>query len=194
MWNKEIGPDFYIKILKRYQKKYFSIIILYNVYNTYRLDLENQKGCGVVAHERLTEPRASMKWLLGKPRSFSNLPAFLDLNGRFENLYQSIINFGIFSFIDCVLYLSSWWKIEKKLCFLLIHFSNYQIKFRILLNLCTTPLSVYNWLFILTGSRRTPTHLFDVQSFDAPRSRFDWQFEQFEFCPDFFDDKQEVTR
>ena len=35
----------------------------------------------VVAHERLLEPRVTMEWLLAKPRSFSNLPTFLDLNG-----------------------------------------------------------------------------------------------------------------
>ena len=34
-----------------------------------------------MAQERLTEPRVTMKRLLAKPRSFSNLPAFLDLNG-----------------------------------------------------------------------------------------------------------------
>ena len=34
----------------------------------------------VVAHERLTEPRVTMELLLAKLRSFSNLPAFLDLN------------------------------------------------------------------------------------------------------------------
>ena len=38
--------------------------------------------CCVVAHERLTEPRVTMEWLLAKPRSYSNLPAFLDLNWR----------------------------------------------------------------------------------------------------------------
>ena len=27
----------------------------------YRSDLEKQEGCGVVAHERLTEPRATME-------------------------------------------------------------------------------------------------------------------------------------
>ena len=35
----------------------------------------------MVAHERLTEPRVIMKGLLAKPRSFSNLPVFLNLNG-----------------------------------------------------------------------------------------------------------------
>ena len=46
------------------------------LYCTYRYDLEKQEGCGVVAHERLTEPRVTMEWLLAKPRSFSNLPVF----------------------------------------------------------------------------------------------------------------------
>ena len=36
----------------------------------------------VVAYERLTKPRFTMARLLAKARSFSNLPAFLDLNGR----------------------------------------------------------------------------------------------------------------
>ena len=36
---------------------------------------------GVVAHERPTEPRVTMELLLAKPRSFSTIPVFLDLNG-----------------------------------------------------------------------------------------------------------------
>ena len=36
----------------------------------------------MVAHERLTEPLVTMERVLEKPRSLSNLPAFLDLNGR----------------------------------------------------------------------------------------------------------------
>ena len=36
----------------------------------------------MVAPERLTEPRVTIERFLAKPRSFSNLPAFLDLNGR----------------------------------------------------------------------------------------------------------------
>ena len=35
----------------------------------YRKDLEKQEEYGVVAHERLIEPRVTMKWLLAKPRS-----------------------------------------------------------------------------------------------------------------------------
>ena len=35
----------------------------------------------MVAHERLTEPRVTMDEHLAKPRSFSNLTAFLDLKG-----------------------------------------------------------------------------------------------------------------
>ena len=35
-----------------------------------------------MAHDRLTEQRVTIEWLLTKPRSFSNLLAFLDLNGR----------------------------------------------------------------------------------------------------------------
>ena len=41
----------------------------------YRLELEMEEN------ERLTESRVTMVWLLTKPRSFSDLPAFLDLNG-----------------------------------------------------------------------------------------------------------------
>ena len=47
----------------------------------YRQDLEKQEGCDVVAHETLTEPRVTIELLLAKPRTFSNLPAFLDFNG-----------------------------------------------------------------------------------------------------------------
>ena len=47
----------------------------------YRWDLEKQEQCGVVAHERLTKPPITMEWLLAKPRSLWNFPAFLDLNG-----------------------------------------------------------------------------------------------------------------
>ena len=36
----------------------------------------------MVAHERLIAQRVTMERLLAKPSSFSNLPAFLDLNGR----------------------------------------------------------------------------------------------------------------
>ena len=43
--------------------------------------MEKQEGCGVVAHERLTEPRVTMVRLLAKPRNVSYLPAFLDING-----------------------------------------------------------------------------------------------------------------
>ena len=35
----------------------------------------------MVAHERLTEPRVTIERVLAKPRSFSNLPTFLDLDG-----------------------------------------------------------------------------------------------------------------
>ena len=36
----------------------------------------------MVAHEILTEPHLTVALLLAKPRSFSNLPVFLDLNSR----------------------------------------------------------------------------------------------------------------
>ena len=40
----------------------------------------------MVAHERLTEPRVTMDRLLAKPMSFSNVPAFLDLDGSKNNI------------------------------------------------------------------------------------------------------------
>ena len=43
-------------------------------------DLEKQEGCGVVAQERLPEPRVTIEWLLAKQRSFLYFPAFRDLN------------------------------------------------------------------------------------------------------------------
>ena len=36
----------------------------------------------MVAHAKLTEPLVMANDLLAKPRSFSNIPAFLDLDGR----------------------------------------------------------------------------------------------------------------
>ena len=45
----------------------------------------------MVARARLTEPRVTMEWLLAKPRSFSNLPAFLDLHGRRRSREKNII-------------------------------------------------------------------------------------------------------
>ena len=50
----------------------------------YHCDSEKQEGRGVVAHAKLTEPRFTLEWLLAKPRSFSKLPAFLDLNGMIK--------------------------------------------------------------------------------------------------------------
>ena len=41
------------------------------------------------AHERLTEPRVTMKLFLAKPRSFSNLPVFFYLNDREMSTYFS---------------------------------------------------------------------------------------------------------
>ena len=43
-----------------------------------------------MALERLTEPRVTMEGLIAKPRSFSNLPAFLDLNGMKNNSMNGI--------------------------------------------------------------------------------------------------------
>ena len=53
-----------------------------SVFNFY-IPLRFRKvGSGVVAHERLTESRGTIEWLLAKSRRFSDLPVFLDLNGR----------------------------------------------------------------------------------------------------------------
>ena len=48
----------------------------------YHYDLEKQEKCGEVAHERLTEPRVTIMWLLAKPSIFSDLPAFLGTYGK----------------------------------------------------------------------------------------------------------------
>ena len=40
----------------------------------------------MVTHERLIEPLVTIEWLLAKPRSFSNLPACLDLDGTLHRL------------------------------------------------------------------------------------------------------------
>ena len=55
-----------------------------------------------MAHERLTEPRLTMKWLLAKPRSFLNLPAFSDLNGSvsLQYIYNNII--PVYFFSKCI--------------------------------------------------------------------------------------------
>ena len=47
---------------------------------SYLEDLEKQEECGVVVPERLSEQHVTTELLLAKPRSFSNLPAFLDLD------------------------------------------------------------------------------------------------------------------
>ena len=56
----------------------FSIYLIL-LQNTIKIS-KSGKGSDVVAHERLTEPGVTMDWLLAKPRSFSNLPAFLDIS------------------------------------------------------------------------------------------------------------------
>ena len=53
-------------------------------------DLEKLEGCGVVAHEILTEPRVTMDWLLTKLKRFSNLSAFLDLNGTYSPFSDTV--------------------------------------------------------------------------------------------------------
>ena len=60
---------------------------------------KKQEVYDVEAHDRLTEPRVTIYWLLAKLMSFSNLPAFLDLNGKktgvskFENFEFRLENF-----------------------------------------------------------------------------------------------------
>ena len=55
----------------------------------------------MVAHERLTEPRVTIDWLLAKPRIFSNLPAFLDLSGSFSlGFITRCVNFECIFFVD----------------------------------------------------------------------------------------------
>ena len=57
------------------------------MFNIVPLRFRKAGGSGVVAHERLTEPRVTMEWLLAKLGSFSNLPAFLYLNGISSFIY-----------------------------------------------------------------------------------------------------------
>ena len=66
--------------------------IPYNI--LYRYDLEKQEGYDVVAHERLNESRVTIKWLLAISRSFSNLSAFLDLNGILQERSLRIEKFS----------------------------------------------------------------------------------------------------
>ena len=48
----------------------------------YRKDLEKQERCGVVAHERLAEPRVIQECLLPERNSLLALPAYLGPHGR----------------------------------------------------------------------------------------------------------------
>ena len=75
-----------VKFIQLFFISYF--LQFHNLSLLYRYDFKKQEECGVVAHERLAKLRVTMKLLLAKPRSFLNLPAFLDLNGsRSELLY-----------------------------------------------------------------------------------------------------------
>ena len=50
----------------------------------------------MVAHDRLIEPRVTIEGLLAKPRSFSNLPAFVDHNGRrLFSIFRREANFSL---------------------------------------------------------------------------------------------------
>ena len=55
----------------------------------YHWYLEKKEGCGLVAHERLTEPRVTMDWLLPKPNSLSDLPAFPGSYGKSKEFSNS---------------------------------------------------------------------------------------------------------
>ena len=54
--------------------------VLYGGY-IYREDLKKQEGYSVMVHERLSESRVTMEWLLAKRNSPPNLPAFLGSYG-----------------------------------------------------------------------------------------------------------------
>ena len=54
-----------------------------------------------MADERLTEPCVTMERLIAKPRSFSNLPAFLDLVGTFNGINDGP-SFELVIFAICV--------------------------------------------------------------------------------------------
>ena len=54
----------------------------------YRWYLEKKEGCGLMAHERLTEQRVTMEWLVPKRNSLSDLPAFLGPYGRSKEDFQ----------------------------------------------------------------------------------------------------------
>ena len=63
-------------------------------YSFYHEVLKKQGVVGVVAHERLTKPRIAIEWLLAKPSSLSDFPAFLGPNRRnLNNQYNSYIIF-----------------------------------------------------------------------------------------------------
>ena len=50
------------------------------------LRLKKQEGCGLVAHESLTEPRVTIEWLLSKRNSLSDLPAFVGPYGKSKKI------------------------------------------------------------------------------------------------------------
>ena len=50
----------------------------------------------MVSHERLTEPRVTIESLLAKPRSVSDLPAFLGLKGTFGAIARAMFKIKMF--------------------------------------------------------------------------------------------------
>ena len=49
-----------------------------------------------MSHERLTEPRVTIESLLAKPRSVSDLPAFLGLKGTLGESSRAMLKIKMF--------------------------------------------------------------------------------------------------
>lgn len=49
-----------------------------------------------MAHERLKEPHVTIKSLLAKPRSVSDLPAFLGVKGTFGAIARAMLKIKMF--------------------------------------------------------------------------------------------------
>ena len=72
---------FDLEQIQEYDRKKSIKWVGVKIFNIYRWDSEKQEKRGVVAHERLTEPRVTMEWLCANRNSLSDLPAFLGLYG-----------------------------------------------------------------------------------------------------------------
>ena len=65
--------------------------------------LEKQGVVSVVAHERLTDARVTIEWLLAKPSSLSDLPTFLGPDGikiECDRMIISYIQFTITYYLN----------------------------------------------------------------------------------------------